>query len=125
MPKLLEPKVAGPEEAVKGVPAHVTEAVSDVPELPRPEPDAASPIVSDPSPTPPAENLIEAARDVAKDLHRCRSFHERLGVYNRVAREFKSQARRVLNIAAARWPELIPMVNDLPEWKALLSADLS
>lgn len=125
MPKLLEPKVREPEEAVKGLPALVTEAVSDVPALPRPEPDAASPIANDPSPPLRTEDLIEAAHDVAKDLHRCGSFHERLGVYNRVGREFKSEARRVLNIAAARWPELIPMVNDLPEWKALLSADLS
>ncbi len=125
MPKLLEPKVREPEEAVKGLPAVVSETVSDVPGLPRPEPDAPSPIAKDPSPPPPTEDLIEAAHDVAKDLHRCRSFHERLGVYNRVGREFKSEARRVLNIAAARWPHLIPTVNDLPEWKALLSADLS
>ena len=125
MPKLLEPKVREPEEAVKGLPAGLTETVSDVPALSRPEPDAATPNAGAPSPPPPVEDLIEAAHDAAKDLHRCRSFHERLGVYNRVGREFKSEARRVLNIAAMRWPELIPMVNDLPEWKALLSADLS
>lgn len=125
MPKLLESEVREAEEAVKGLPAVVTETVSNVPALPGPEPDAATPIIGVASPTPHTEDLIQAAQDVAKDLLRCRSFHERLGVYNRVGREFKSEARRVLNIAAARWPEMIPTVNDLPEWKALLSGDLS
>lgn len=124
MPKLLEPKVREPEEAVKGLPA-VSETVSDVPELPRPESDAYSPVADAPDTPPFAEDLIEAAHQVAKDLHDCGTFYARLGVYNRVGREFKSEARRVLNIAATRWPHLVPMVNDLPEWKALLSADVS
>jgi hypothetical protein len=125
MPKLLEPKVREPEEAVKGLPAVVTEAVSDVSGLPHPEPDAVSPVASASSVPLPTHDLIEAAHKVARDLHRLQSLYERCGVYSRVSREFKADARRVLNIAAARWPHLIPMVNDQPKWKALLSADLS
>jgi len=125
MPKLLESKVREPEEAVKGLPALVTETVSDVPALPRPEPDAASPIASDPSPPLRTEDLIEAAHTVAREIYGCWEFSERLEVYKSVGEQFKADARRVLNIAAERWPKLIFWVNDLPEWKALLSADVS
>ncbi|HET8956166.1 MAG TPA: hypothetical protein VFN18_10965 [Solirubrobacterales bacterium] len=73
---------------------------------------------------PPREDLVDAAYEVARKLDGCWTFSQRLSVYREVGERFKSDARRVLNIAAARWPEMIPMLNDLPEWKALLSADL-
>ena len=113
MNTLLKTKSRPEEEVVRNLPGEVGELVSDASELLP----AASPAAPN--------DLISAAHQVANDLHDAGSFYVRLGVYKRVAREFKSEARRVLNIAAARWPELIPMVNDLPEWKALLSADVS
>jgi hypothetical protein len=125
MSKLLAPKVRESEEAVKGLPRGVREAVSNVPELPRPEPVAASPIAAGSSSPRRSEDLIEAAEAVAKEIDACWEFSERLEIYIDVGRCFKSDARRVLNIAAARWPKLIFWVNDMPEWKALLSADLS
>jgi hypothetical protein len=125
MPKLLEPKVVESKEAVKGLPVVVTETVSDVRELLRPEPDAASPIASASSSPGRSADLVKAAHHVAEEIHACWDFSERLEVYIDVGRRFESDARRVLNIAAARWPKLIFWVNDLPEWKALLSADLS
>lgn len=68
---------------------------------------------------------IEAAHDIAKRLHASVALKERIAIYKETGERFGSEYRRILNIAAACWPELIPMVNDLPEWKALLSADLS
>lgn len=125
MSKLLEPKVREPEEAVKGLPGVLTETVSDVSERPCSEPVAAGPIAGGSSSPRRSEELIGAAHTVAGEIHGCRDFSERLDVYRSVGEQFKADARRVLNIAAERWPGLIFRVNDLPEWKALLSADLS
>ena len=73
----------------------------------------------------PGPELIAAAHEIAEALYGCWGLPERIAIYKEVGARFGSEYRRILNIAAARWPELIPMVNDLPEWKALLSADLS
>jgi hypothetical protein len=71
------------------------------------------------------KQLVEAAHEIAKRLSGLSDLDDRIAVYKEVGARFKADYRRVLNIAAARWPELIRWVNDLPEWKALLSADLS
>jgi hypothetical protein len=110
MSTLLESKVRPEEELVRGLPGEVVESVSE--QLPA---DPAGPPI----------DLIDAAYEVAKEIYGCWEFSERLEVYKSVGSEFKADARRVLNVAAARWPDLIFWVNDLPEWKALLSADLS
>jgi hypothetical protein len=121
MSTLLKPRVRPSEEAVQDAPTRNREVVAD-------SPGSGDVLRRPPSriwPPPPRHDLIEAAHQVAKDLYACWELSERIEVYKEVGARFKSDARRVLNIAAARWPEMIPMVNDLPEWKALLSADLS
>ena len=102
-----------PEELVRNLPGEVGELVSDTSE-PLPADSPAAP-----------DDLISAAHEIAWRVSGCAGFSERLEVYRSVGSEFKADARRVLNIAAARWPHLIFWVNDLPEWKALLSADVS
>jgi len=124
MPKVLEPKVRESEEAVKGLPASITETAADVRELLRPESDAASPKANHSGSAASSEDLIEAAHAVATLIYGCCDFSERLEVYKSLSEQFKTDSRRVLNIAAARWPNLIVWANDLPEWKALLSAAL-
>ncbi|HYQ78793.1 MAG TPA: hypothetical protein VEP91_06760 [Solirubrobacterales bacterium] len=121
MSTLLRPRVRPSEEAVHDAPARSREVVADSPvreDVPRRR-------ASQVWPPPPRHDLIEAAHQVAKDLYACWDLSERIEVYKEVGARFKSDARRVLNIAVARWPEMIEMVNDLPEWKALLSADVS
>jgi uncharacterized small protein (DUF1192 family) len=110
------------------------------PRRPRPRPAVREPgerraglaDVVEPPPSPevePSRNsdvyVVQSAHEIAKELYGCGELSERIAIYKRTGERFKSDYRRVLNIAAVQWPELIPMVNDLPEWKALLSADLS
>lgn len=113
MSTLLKTKPRPEGELVRHLPGEVGELVSA----------ASEPLPAD-SPAAP-NDLINAAHQVAKEIYGCWEFSERLEVYKSVGERFKADARRVLNIAVARWPHLIFRVNDLPEWKALLSADLS
>lgn len=122
MTTLLKPRVRPAEEAVQGVARSDRELVADTPPMPAKGPRRPD---SRAWPPPPRHDLIDAAHQVAKDLYACWELSERIEVYKEVGARFKSDARRVLNIAVARWPEMIPMVNDMPEWKALLSADVS
>lgn len=110
MTTMLKPKAEQVGELVKDLPGAVGEVLAD-------------PGFSPPSSRP--DDLLAAAHGIAEALHACGNLSERLEVYKEVGQRFKSEGRRVLNIAAARWPELMPMVNDEVEWKALLSADLS
>ncbi|MGD9735136.1 MAG: hypothetical protein AB7V58_05935 [Solirubrobacterales bacterium] len=68
---------------------------------------------------------VSAAFDLARELADAQEFNDRLAIYQGLAERFKSDARRILNIAAARWPELMPRLNGDFEWLTLLSADLS
>lgn len=115
MSTLLLPKVRADDELIRDLPAELGEVVSE----------SSGARGTAASPSDHQAELIEAAHGVAREIYGCGVFSERLKVYGKVGRRFKADARRVLNIAAARWPELIPTVNDQPEWKALLSADLS
>lgn len=113
MDTLLETRPRPEEELVRDLSGEIGELVSDASE-PLPAVSAADRI-----------DLLDAAHDVAREIYSCWEFSERLEVYKSVGERFKADARRVLNIAVARWPHLIFWVNDLPEWKALLSADLN
>lgn len=124
MPELLEPKVRQAEEAVRDLPGAVDEAVSQSPGRRRSETDASAPAAT-PRQRLRSSEVVEAAYEVAKEIYGCWEFAERLKVYGSLKERFSVDARRVLDAAASRWPELIHWVNDLPEWKALLSADLS
>lgn len=124
MSELLEPKVRPTREALTDLPGAVGEAVAESPELERSRDGESSSTASARRPMSSAE-VVSAAHAVAKEIYGCWEFAERLEVYKSVGQRFKADARRVLDAAAARWPELISSVNDLPEWKALLSADLS
>jgi len=124
MPELLEPKVRPATEALTDLPGAVGEAVAEPPELERSRDGESSSAVSARRPMSSAE-VVSAAHAVAKEIDGCWEFAERLEVYKSVGERFKRDARRVLDAAAVRWPQLIFWVNDLPEWKALLSADLS
>lgn len=121
MTTLLKPRVRPSEEAVQDVPRRNRELVADSPGTG----DIGKPPGTRVWPPTQREDLIDAAHQVAEDLYACWELAERIEVYKEVGSRFKSDARRVLNIAASRWPEMIPMVNDMPEWKALLSADVS
>jgi hypothetical protein len=108
-PRLPRPAVREPGERSAGVADVVEQAPSREVEPPRDS----------------VVDLVQAAHEIAKELDSCPELTERIAIYKRTGERFKSDYRRVLNIAAVRWPQLIPMVNDLPEWKALLAADLS
>lgn len=124
MPELLVPRVRQAEEAFKDLPGAVGEAVSESPALERSEPDASASAAASRHRLCSSE-VVEAAHRFAKEICGCWEFAERLEVYRSVGERFKLDARRVLDAAATRWPGLIYWVNDLPEWKALLSADVS
>jgi hypothetical protein len=124
MPELLERKVRPANEALTDLPVAVGEAVAESPELERSLNRESSSAAFARRSLSSAE-VVSAAHAVAKEIDGCWEFAERLEVYKSVGERFKRDARRVLDAAAARWPELISWVNDLPEWKALLSADLS
>lgn len=124
MPELLEPKARQAEEALRESPVAAGEAVLEPPRLERSKTRKASSAAS-PARALASAEVIEAAHRVAQDIYGCWEFPERLEVYKSVGDRFKADARRILDAAAARWPELIVWVNDMPEWKALLFADLS
>jgi uncharacterized small protein (DUF1192 family) len=112
-PRRPRPRPAVREPGGRSAGATVADVVEQAPSR-----EVESPLNSD-------VDLVEAAHQIAKELYGCWELSERIAIYKRTGERFKSDYRRVLNIAALRWPQLIPMVNDLPEWKALLSADLS
>ena len=119
MTTLLKPAVGPAEEAIEEQSSALGEAIAEPPAAARSALRTASLRSFR------RRELLDAAHQVAEDLSRAESFYERLAVYSRVGRIFTSEARLVLNLAAINWPEMIPWINDEPEWKARLSADLS
>lgn len=125
MSTLLKPEVRQVDEVVGDAPGEVNEVLAASQDAPAG--DAAVPSSKHGASPPPlsSSDLVAEAHEIAERLFGCLDLSERIEVYKEVGQRYKSEWRRVLNIAAARWPHLMPMVNDEVEWKALLSADLS
>lgn len=71
-----------------------------------------------------ARTRPEDALCVARELAAADTLDERLVIYRSLGERCESDARRILGIAACRWPEMMPTLNDEFEWVTPASADL-
>jgi len=115
MSSLLQATTREAEEVKDPLPAATTATLTALGQTPVAD---DKPSVTDPDPHDrPESDPVERAYVVATALAATFSLEERISIYSETG-------RRILYIAAARWPELMPMLNDDVEWRALLSADL-
>ncbi len=123
MTKLLNTPVASdpdPDEAVLDVGSALGESLAGDHQPPTQE----GPHPPDATAIPSTHSLLGYAFFLARELAATESLDERIPIYEGVSATYKREGRRVLNIAASHWPELMPMVNGELEWVALFSVDL-
>lgn len=125
MGTLLKPKVEQVDELVRDLPGEVDEVLAGSQDAPTGGRASSSSSPGASSPPLASSDLVEEAHKIAKRLYGCWELSERIEIYKEIGQRFKSDWRRILNTAYARWPELMPMLNGEQELKALLSADLS